>query len=390
MKKITFPHLTFIFDRYKKASLTHKASIELRITFNGKQKYISTGIRVYPQQWDGNIVIGTPDAPQLNQQLDQFLIDVRQILVDMQKQHSINIFEVPARLEGLRKRNISLYDFIRQRMEIKKYGKAKDTKERYERFFKLFKQYGKIKSFEDITDVNIIMYDEYLHSKGMKDYSKWQNYHRFLNSFIIDAIDEGYIKRNPYKWLNIEKDKSSKGLQRCLTPEEFDRLKKVKLSTVSLEQVRDLFVFQTYTCLSYIELKNFNPSKIITIKGMKVYTGKRDKTGKEFTIPLLKEPLKILHKYNNVLPIISNVKYNLYLKTIAQAAGIDKPVSTHYARHTGATFLLNSGVPMQIVSKICGHSSTKITEQVYAKLLDETVVEAIKKLKNKKPPTKEG
>lgn len=34
---------------------------------------------------------------------------------------------------------------------------------------------------------------------------------------------------------------------------------------------------------------------------------------------------------------------------------------------------------MQIVSKICGHSSTKITEQVYAKLLDETIVDAIKK-----------
>lgn len=35
---------------------------------------------------------------------------------------------------------------------------------------------------------------------------------------------------------------------------------------------------------------------------------------------------------------------------------------------------------MRIISKICGHSSTKITEQIYAKLLDETVVNAIKKI----------
>lgn len=55
-------------------------------------------------------------------------------------------------------------------------------------------------------------------------------------------------------------------------------------------------------------------------------------------------------------------------------------VSSHWARHTGATLLLNEGVPMQIVSKICGHSSIKITEQVYAKLLDETVVDAISEL----------
>ena len=64
-----------------------------------------------------------------------------------------------------------------------------------------------------------------------------------------------------------------------------------------------------------------------------------------------------------------------------QSIDINKPVSTPYARYTGATLLLNEGIDMRIISKICGHSSTKITEQVYAKLLDETVVDAIKKLK---------
>ena len=53
---------------------------------------------------------------------------------------------------------------------------------------------------------------------------------------------------------------------------------------------------------------------------------------------------------------------------------------SHWARHIGATILLNRGIPMQIVAKICSHSSTRITEQVYAKLLDETVVDAIKGL----------
>ena len=32
---------------------------------------------------------------------------------------------------------------------------------------------------------------------------------------------------------------------------------------------------------------------------------------------------------------------------------------------------------MRIVAKICGHSSTRITEKVYAKLLDESVVNAM-------------
>lgn len=380
----SFPKITYIYNRYKKASSKKKASIEMRITYKRKQKYISTNIDVYPKQWKNGAIVNTPDAQLLNQQLDSLLIDVRQILMDMQKEGSINIFDVPERLKVLREGNITLYNFIRQRTEVRKYGKAKDTQERYERFIRLFEQYGKIKSFDDITEANIIMYDKYLSSTGMKPYSKWNNYHRFLNSFIMDAIDAGYIKKNPYKWINIDKDKTSHGLQRCLTPTEFQRLKRIKMPIESLERVKDLFVFQTYTCLSYADLMDFDITKVTTINGMKVYTGKRDKTGKQFTIPLVKPALDILKKYDGRLPSMSNVNYNLYLKAVAKAAGIDKPVSTHWARHTGATMLLNSGVSMQVVSKICGHSSTKITEQVYAKLLDETVVEAVKNVERQK------
>lgn len=84
------------------------------------------------------------------------------------------------------------------------------------------------------------------------------------------------------------------------------------------------------------------------------------------------------------IPIISNVKYNEYLKLVAQAAKIDKPISTHWARHTGATILLNEGgVDMEIVSHILGHSSTKMTRKIYAKLLDKTVVKAMTKAKKK-------
>jgi site-specific recombinase XerD len=278
---------------------------------------------------------------------------------------------------------INFLEFCNQRATIRKYGKKADSQERYDRFIRLFTSWGGIKEFEDITDKNIISYDKYLDSTGMKPYSKWNNYHRFLNSFIIDAVAEGHLKRNPYKWINVDRKKNSKAIERCLTPVEFHRLTRTKMPTQSIERVKDLFIFQTYTCLSYSDLKDFDSRMIQEVKGMSVYVGRRIKTTMTFTIPLLSPALDILHKYNGSLPIISNVKYNEYLKIVAQTAGIDKPLSTHWARHTGATILLNEGVPMQIVSKICGHSSTKITEQVYAKLLDETVVEAIQEIEEK-------
>ena len=98
---------------------------------------------------------------------------------------------------------------------------------------------------------------------------------------------------------------------------------------------------------------------------------------------LLKPALAILKRYNGILPIISNVKYNAYLKAVAQFAKIDKPITSHWARHTGATILLNMGVDMEVVAKILGHSTTKITRAVYAKLLDETVVKAMQDVDEK-------
>jgi len=372
-----YPQVSFIYDRYKKASSTRKASVEMRIAYNYRQKYISTGIRLYPNQWKNGKIVNCSDMLQISQVLDNMLANVRQIIMEMLQQGEINISIIPDKLKELSVPRSDFYDFCNQRAEIRKYGKRKDTQERYNRFFRLFKTWGRIKEFKDITDKNIILYDKYLESQGMKPYSKWNNYHRFLNSFILDAIDEGFLKRNPYKWVNIDKQKNSKGIERCLDPNEFRKIKNVLLPTKCLERIRDLFIFQTYTCLSYSDLRHFDARMIQEVKGMNVYVGTRMKTNTTFTIPLLSPAIEIIHKYNGKLPVISNVKYNEYLKIVAQAAGIDKPVSSHWARHTGATLLLNEGIPMQIVSKICGHSSTKITEHVYAKLLDETVVDAL-------------
>lgn len=93
--------------------------------------------------------------------------------------------------------------------------------------------------------------------------------------------------------------------------------------------------------------------------------------------------MRVLKKYDYKLPLISNVKYNQYLKVCAQMAKIDKPITSHWARHTGATILLNEGVDMEVVAKILGHSSTKMTRQVYAKLLDKTVAKKMAEVDKK-------
>ena len=107
---------------------------------------------------------------------------------------------------------------------------------------------------------------------------------------------------------------------------------------------------------------------------------KRKKTGKMISVPLLPKAKKILKKYNEVgelaLPKFSNQKINSYLKEIAGIVGINKPISHHMARKTFAsTVLLYNDVPMEIVSELLGHSSIKITQDYYGKIVQKKVSE---------------
>ena len=381
---VEIPVVSLIYNRYKKASATQDAVIEIRVYYDGKAKYMSTRIRVFPKEWQRGRVVGRVDAVILNKQLDRLLIDVRQIVYDMYDAGHIDIDAIPSRLMAKRKPNVTFLDFCEERTKIRKYGKAVDSQERYERFLRFLKEYGKTRTFYDLTEAKVMELDRYLKGQNnMKAKSRWNNYHRFLNSFILDAQKEGLLQLNPYDRIKIEKGSDYDGIDKYLTPEEFQKLRTATMPESRLERVRDLFVFHSYTCLSYHDLRAFDPKKIKEIDGKKLYVGHRGKTKIEYTIPLLAPALEILAKYGDKLPILSNVKYNEYIKEVAKAAGIEKPVTTHWARHTGATLLLNAGVKIEIVSKVCGHSSIKMTEKIYAKLLPKTVVAAVNEIEEK-------
>lgn len=378
---VELPIVGLIYNRYKKASATEDGVVEIRVYYQRKTKYMSTRVRLFPKEWKNGLVVNRVDAIILNKQLDQLLVDIRKVIFDMYEDGNIDIDAIPARLMAKRKPSVAFIEFCEQRSKIRKYGKAADSQERYERFMRFLKEYGKFKTFYDLTEQKVMELDRYLQKKNdMKAKSRWNNYHRFLNSFIMDAQKEGLLQLNPYDRVMIDKGNDYDGIDKCLEPEEFEKLRTAKMPDERLERVRDLFVFHCYLCQGYKDLRAFNPQKIKEIDGKKVYIGKRGKTGVEFTVPLLAPALEILNKYHGKLPILSNVKYNDYVKEVAEAAGLSYSLTTHWARHTGGTLLLNAGVQMGIVSKVLGHRSVKMTERIYAKWLPKTIVNEVNKV----------
>ena len=58
-----------IFDRRKVADRKTQGAVEIRITENRKSYWITTGIRVFRQEWAAGQVVNRQDAPELNKRL---------------------------------------------------------------------------------------------------------------------------------------------------------------------------------------------------------------------------------------------------------------------------------------------------------------------------------
>ncbi len=78
-----------------------------------------------------------------------------------------------------------------------------------------------------------------------------------------------------------------------------------------------------------------------------------------------------------------NQKMNSYLKEIADFCGIKKNLTTHVARHTfGTTVTLANNVPLQDVSVMLGHASTRMTQH-YARVMNSSLKEAMNNVKER-------
>jgi site-specific recombinase XerD len=74
---------------------------------------------------------------------------------------------------------------------------------------------------------------------------------------------------------------------------------------------------------------------------------------------------------------------NITLKEIAKTCGISRSVNFHRGRHTYASVVtLSEGIPLETVSRMLGHRSTRMTER-YAIVTDEKLDEDMRGLEKR-------
>ena len=197
-------------------------------------------------------------------------------------------------------------------------------------------------------------------------------------TFIQFALDNNRLKINPFQGLKVHREKLPIDY---LTDEELAKLKTTEIENKSLDNVRDAFLLQVYSGLSYIDLEHLSKDDIkIQEDGTHYIQKQRVKTGVIYTSVILPDGIEILKKHNYHLNVISNQKMNVYLKQVMTLCNVDHQLTTHLGRKTYGHILLNSGVRMEVVAKMLGHSNAKTTAKYYAEVMPDTVIKEVKEI----------
>lgn len=374
-----YPTARFVFDRKHTASKTTKGTVQIEILFERKRKWISTGVRLYSDQWNDKTKIkNTVQSVELNERLDAQMQNINEFINNLIKNKEAFSFDKLEHFLKYSQQKESFIGFIRRRVS-ERTDLRRGTLSTHSSLINSLQEFGRIIYFTDLTTANVMYYDDFLHKKYTKQ-TTVHGYHKRLKRYINEAIKYELLKDNPYNKLKFDRGKSE-GIK-YLTTEQINQIRSLEIASESIDKVRDLFIFQCFTGLSYADLFKFDFSTVIERKKKFFIRDARVKTQEEYFLMLLKPAMEILRKYDFKLPAISNYQYNLRLKVVQELAKIKLSLHSHMARHSFAVMALNMGVSIENLAKMMGHTDIKTT-QIYAKVLNKSVQEEFEKMDSK-------
>ena len=210
--------------------------------------------------------------------------------------------------------------------------------------------------------------------RGLQNGSIWTNC-MWLKGVVMRAHFNGLIPRNPFAQFHISPNIKER---EYLTEEELKTLMTHEFADAKLSYIRDIFVFASFTALSFVDVKELTTADIVEVNGEKWILSKGHKTKVPFQVKLLDIPLQIIKRYEefqtdkSVFPNLNYWSICKPLKKMIKECGITKDISFHCARHGFATLALSKGMPIESVSRVLGHTNI-VTTQLYAKITTQKI-----------------
>lgn len=391
-----FTAFSLIFDRKKSIILNDITSvglIDIRMYYDGKASYKSTGYRITNDQWNKKKNI--PKDTLILRNIEMMISELKTFESEYRAIHKTWCLEYFKRkdkpIPQPPQKKVSFTDFFKEQLDGEKALKQPSLRTR-KLSFDYFKKFRENVNFDEVNYHLIQSFDLFLHAQkasGRKLHlNTIQKHHKHVRKYVLQAIKHRYIAviDNPY----IDfKAPSQQGESNFLTWEELERFETLEFTSKEslLERCRDMFLMACYTGLRFNDIYKIRPSHIIeSSEGLELNynANKTKKFGQKFLYLLFDgKPQTIAEKYKKIddIPLfkgLTNPKVNLALKAIAKRANVAKATKFKDSRNTFANIMLTK-VSMNVVQDEMQHSMLSTT-QVYLKNNPELKKQALSKI----------
>ena len=149
-----------IFDRKKEASSKKKGLLQIEIRYEKKRKFISTGVKLYKNQYRGGRIVNIDDAERLNERVNRQIAEIEALVDRLDSNKQKFSFD---HLDRINEDYIheTFIGFMEKR--ITERPTCASTQRQHHKVLNFLKnEYRFLTNFSDITYPNIILLDEYL------------------------------------------------------------------------------------------------------------------------------------------------------------------------------------------------------------------------------------
>ena len=383
-----------------------KGSIVITIYHNRTTAMIPTGIRLAPNEWDGNHVIRVSGCDAINARLAEKISSVDRSIAFLSIDDKFESITAPQIKHAITEKKVVqpihlVSDLFAEYLstDIKE-----GTKEIYRATLtKVLAFGGKALKMEDINLKWLHRFEMFLaKTQGVNGRAI---YLRSLRAVCNYALHTNVISSYPFQNFSIRQEPTRK---RSVSVELFRKFLDYPASGRNA-MFRDYFLLMFY-------LIGINSKDLLLARKGNLVNGRleyiREKTHKKYSIRIEPEAEELLKRYKGsdyLLRAMDGCKHyksfahemNDHLKMIGEEVvemvpdpedlfgtprliKTVKPVipgiSTYFARHCWATFAYEAGVPLDVISQALGHSSGNRTTLIYVKFNQQAVDAANRKV----------
>lgn len=409
--------------------------ILLKAYFNNQRFVYSTKEYINPELWDSENERPIEDKatidkaarvnPLIRQKLNNTAIQLKSFEVELDKAYSYlvkqGVLITPSEMKKqldleFRKQpekkeaQIRFHDVFTEFLEAKKNDYAYRTLQKYKTLQATLIDFEKDSGYPiGFETIDLVFYDKFFayllgkekagNKKGLLN-DTIGKYFACLKVFMQWSLDRQKHSSLAFTHKDFKAIKSKDLDIVTLSVEEFNMLYNLDLSSnPRLEKVRDVFCFAVFVGQRWSDIESLRKEDI----NDNWWIFEASKTGKETKVPFdgwSLPALKILEKYDYKLPIISQQKFNDYIKEVGKLAKLNRKVeikrksgtkdiitakplydfmSSHMARRSCVTILLEMGVPPTTVKILTKHSDFN-TLMRYVNTKEDALLKAFKNI----------